>query len=79
MITQFKNLLTVWKEVNYGFYSLLTAIVVAYFILGLLNPIFNLFAMTWLLFNVLLVAPLIFSKRDEFEAVCSKFVLVNKL
>ncbi len=79
MITQFKNLLTVWKKVDYGFYSLLTAVVVAYFILGLLNPIFNLFAMTWLLFNVLLVAPLIFSKRDEFESFCSEFVLGNKL
>lgn len=79
MITQFKRLLTVWKKVDYGFYSLLTAVVVAYFILGLLNPIFNLFAMTWLLFNVLLVAPLIFSKRNVFEAFCEEFTLGNGL
>jgi hypothetical protein len=77
MITLFKEILPLWKKVDYGFYALLQAIIIAYFVLGLLNPIFNLFAMTWLLFNAILVSPLLFSKKEVYELLYRECVLGN--
>ncbi|MBE5733690.1 MAG: hypothetical protein E7347_01410 [Clostridiales bacterium] len=63
LISAFKKALNIWKNLNHSFYALLIAIIFAYFLLGLLNPIFNLFAMTWFLFNAIFVMPLVFDKK----------------
>lgn len=65
-----KKILAVWKKIKIEFYSILLAVVVAYFMLSCLNPIFNLFSMSWLFFNFILVAPLAFNEKGLYEKFC---------
>ena len=70
LFSVFGKVLSVWKKIKPAFYNVLLAVIVAYFMLSCVNPIFNLFSMTWLFFNFIVVAPLAFNEKGLFEKFC---------
>ena len=79
MFSLLNRMLKVWKKVYRKFYVLMVSIVTGYFLLALLNPIFNLFAMTWLIFNAIILLPLVFCDKQMSQKVYDELRSIGKL